>query len=151
VPRRASDPSGTELAKTSLARPGAAVMQKPEGEDGQQLHQSPRYDSSRYLSKPVRFPKGERLAVLIYVNIEHVPFGSTAWRMRSIRDAAFSPDILITAGVTTATASDCGASWMRWISTASAYRQTSTVTCAVSIRRSSRKAMQTMGMGGARR
>jgi peptidoglycan/xylan/chitin deacetylase (PgdA/CDA1 family) len=41
--------------------------------------QSPRYDFEPIIyRKPVRFPKGERLAVLIYVNIEHVPFGSTA-------------------------------------------------------------------------
>ena len=41
--------------------------------------QSPRYDFEPIVQRPpVRFPKGERLAVLMYVNIEHVPFGSTA-------------------------------------------------------------------------
>jgi allantoinase len=41
--------------------------------------QSPRYDFEPMIyRKPVRFPRGERLAVLMYVNIEHVPFGSTA-------------------------------------------------------------------------
>jgi allantoinase len=41
--------------------------------------QSPRYDFEPIVHRrPVRFPKAERLAVMIYVNIEHVPFGSTA-------------------------------------------------------------------------
>lgn len=58
--------------------------------------QSPRYDFEPIIyRKPVRFPKGERLAVLLYVNIEHVPFGSTA-----LAHAVFpgtlqlSPDVL---------------------------------------------------------
>ena len=58
--------------------------------------QSPRYDFEPIIHrKPVRFPKGERLAVLVYVNIEHVPFGS-----KSLAHAIypgtlqFSPDIL---------------------------------------------------------
>jgi peptidoglycan/xylan/chitin deacetylase (PgdA/CDA1 family) len=43
----------------------------------------------------VRFPKGERLAVLIYVNIEHVPFGSTALAHAIYPGTLqFSPDIL---------------------------------------------------------
>ena len=43
------------------------------------LTQSPRYDFQPFKDRPpVRFPKGERLAVLIYVNIEHAPFGTTA-------------------------------------------------------------------------
>jgi allantoinase len=41
--------------------------------------QHPRYDYEPFPKrKPVRFPNGERLAVLIYVNIEHVPFGTTS-------------------------------------------------------------------------
>ena len=43
------------------------------------LTQSPRYD---YLPitrrKPIPFPDGQRLAVLLYVNLEHVPFLATA-------------------------------------------------------------------------
>jgi peptidoglycan/xylan/chitin deacetylase (PgdA/CDA1 family) len=43
----------------------------------------------------VAFPGNKRLALLIYVNIEHVPFGSTAFA-HSIHPATlnFSPDIL---------------------------------------------------------
>jgi allantoinase len=58
--------------------------------------QSPRYDFEPIIyRKPVSFPGGKRLAVIIYVNIEHVPFGST-----SLAHAVypltlqFSPDIL---------------------------------------------------------
>ena len=41
--------------------------------------QSPRYNFEPIIYRePVRFPRGQRLAVLMYVNIEHVPFGSTA-------------------------------------------------------------------------
>src|SRR5260370_13664024 len=41
--------------------------------------QSPRYDFEPIINrKAVSFPGGKRLAVLIYMNIEHVPFGSTA-------------------------------------------------------------------------
>jgi len=58
--------------------------------------QSPRYDFEPIIyRKPVRFPKGERLAVLMYVNIEHAPFGSTA-PAHAIYPGTlqFSPDIL---------------------------------------------------------
>ena len=42
--------------------------------------QSPRYDFEPFIHrKPVRFPNGERLAVIVYVNIEHVPFGSKSF------------------------------------------------------------------------
>jgi peptidoglycan/xylan/chitin deacetylase (PgdA/CDA1 family) len=40
--------------------------------------QSPRYDFLPITRRrPVRFPGDKRLAVMIYVNVEHVPFGST--------------------------------------------------------------------------
>jgi peptidoglycan/xylan/chitin deacetylase (PgdA/CDA1 family) len=58
--------------------------------------QSPRYDFEPIIyRKPVRFPQGQRLAVLIYVNIEHVPFASTA-PAHAIYPGTlqFSPDIL---------------------------------------------------------
>lgn len=39
----------------------------------------PRYDFEPIIHRrPVKFPGGKRLALMIYVNIEHVPFGSTA-------------------------------------------------------------------------
>jgi len=81
--------------------------------------QSPRYDFEPIIHRePVRFPKGERLAVLIYVNIEHVPFGSTALAHAIYPGTLqFSPDILNHAGVTTAIVSDFGGSWMPWTST----------------------------------
>jgi len=58
--------------------------------------QSPRYDFEPIIHrKPVRFPAGERLAVLIYVNIEHVPFGSTSLAHAVYPGTLqFSPDIL---------------------------------------------------------
>ncbi len=58
--------------------------------------QSPRYDFEPMIYRqPVRFPKGERLAVLIYVNIEHVPFGSKALAHAIYPGTLqFSPDIL---------------------------------------------------------
>jgi peptidoglycan/xylan/chitin deacetylase (PgdA/CDA1 family) len=58
--------------------------------------QSPRYDFEPIIYRePVRFPKSERLAVLIYVNIEHVPFGSTALAHAIYPGTLqFSPDIL---------------------------------------------------------
>ena len=58
--------------------------------------QSPRYDFEPIIYRePVRFPRGERLAVLIYVNIEHVPFGSTALAHAIYPGTLqFSPDIL---------------------------------------------------------
>ncbi len=58
--------------------------------------QSPRYDYEPFIHrKPVRFPNGERLAVMIYVNIEHVPFGSTALAHAVYPGTLqFSPDIL---------------------------------------------------------
>ncbi len=46
-------------------------MSRPEGST-----QSPRYDFLPITRRtPVHFPGGKRLAVMIYVNIEHVPFG----------------------------------------------------------------------------
>jgi peptidoglycan/xylan/chitin deacetylase (PgdA/CDA1 family) len=60
------------------------------------LTQSPRYDFEPFMHrKPVRFPKGERLALLIYVNIEHAPFGTTA-AAHAIYPGTmqFSPDVL---------------------------------------------------------
>lgn len=61
-----------------------------------QSTQSPRYDFEPIIYRnPVRFPQGQRLAVLIYVNIEHVPFASTA-PAHAIYPGTlqFSPDIL---------------------------------------------------------
>jgi allantoinase len=60
------------------------------------LTQSPRYDFEPFVHRrPVRFPKGERLAILIYVNIEHAPFGTTA-AAHAIYPGTmqFSPDVL---------------------------------------------------------
>jgi allantoinase len=60
------------------------------------LTQSPRYDFEPFIHRrPVRFPKGERLAILIYVNIEHAPFGTTA-AAHAIYPGTmqFSPDVL---------------------------------------------------------
>ena len=58
--------------------------------------QSPRYGFEPIIHrKPVRFPGGERLAVLIYVNIEHVPFGTTALAHAVYPGTLqFCPDIL---------------------------------------------------------
>src|SRR6202051_2680489 len=58
--------------------------------------QSPRYDFEPIIHrKPVRFPKGERLAVILYVNVEHAPFGSTAPAHAVYPGTMqFSPDIL---------------------------------------------------------
>lgn len=58
--------------------------------------QSPRYDFTPIIHrKPVPFPGGKRLAFLIYVNIEHAPFGSTA-QAHSVYPLTnqYSPDIL---------------------------------------------------------
>jgi allantoinase len=58
--------------------------------------QSPRYDYEPIVHrKPVRFPHGERLAVLFYLNIEHAPFGTIS-PAHSIYPGTnrFSPDIL---------------------------------------------------------
>jgi allantoinase len=60
------------------------------------LTQSPRYDFEPFIHRrPVRFPKGERLAILIYVNIEHAPFGTKA-AAHAIYPGTmqFSPDVL---------------------------------------------------------
>jgi peptidoglycan/xylan/chitin deacetylase (PgdA/CDA1 family) len=60
------------------------------------LTQSPRYDFEPFMHRvPVRFPKGERLALLVYVNIEHAPFGTTA-AAHAIYPGTmqFSPDVL---------------------------------------------------------
>jgi peptidoglycan/xylan/chitin deacetylase (PgdA/CDA1 family) len=58
--------------------------------------QSPRYAFEPIIHRaPVRFPNGERLAVLIYVNIEHVPFGSTSLAHAVYPPTlSYSPDIL---------------------------------------------------------
>jgi allantoinase len=58
--------------------------------------QSPRYKFEPIVHrKPVRFPNGERLAVMIYVNVEHAPFGSTAPAHAVYPGTMqFSPDIL---------------------------------------------------------
>ena len=58
--------------------------------------QSPRYDFMPIIRrKPVSFPNGKRLAVMIYVNIEHVPFGSTALAHAKFPGTLhLSPDIL---------------------------------------------------------
>lgn len=60
------------------------------------LTQSPRYDYQPFMHRPaVRFPKGERLAVLIYVNIEHAPFGTTVPAHAIYPGTVqFSPDVL---------------------------------------------------------
>jgi allantoinase len=58
--------------------------------------QSPRYQFDPITKrKAVSFANGERLAVLLYVNIEHVPFGSTKFA-HAIHPATthLSPDIL---------------------------------------------------------
>lgn len=58
--------------------------------------QSPRYDYTPIFQRaPVRFPGNKRLAVLLYVNIEHVPFGSTSLAHAVYPGTLqFSPDIL---------------------------------------------------------
>jgi peptidoglycan/xylan/chitin deacetylase (PgdA/CDA1 family) len=58
--------------------------------------QSPRYDFEPIINrKPVCFPGGKRLAVIIYVNIEHVPFGSTSLAHAVYPPTLqYSPDIL---------------------------------------------------------
>jgi allantoinase len=49
------------------------------GDAGGTSTQSTRYAFDPIINrKPVAFPGGKRLATLIYINIEHVPFGSTA-------------------------------------------------------------------------
>src|SRR5256885_92702 len=61
-----------------------------------QSTQSPRYDFQPIVHRPlVTFPGRQPLAVLIYVNIEHVPFGSTAPAHAVYPGTLqFSPDIL---------------------------------------------------------
>src|SRR6202035_144811 len=58
--------------------------------------QHPRYGFEPIIyRKPVTFPGKQRLAVLIYVNIEHVPFGSTALAHAVYPGTMqFSPDVL---------------------------------------------------------
>ena len=58
--------------------------------------QSPRYDFLPIIHrKPVSFPGGKRLAILVYVNIEHVPFGSTSLAHAVYPPTlSYSPDIL---------------------------------------------------------
>jgi allantoinase len=44
---------------------------------------------------PVAFPGGKRLAIIVYVNIEHVPFGSTSFAHAIFPGTlGFSPDVL---------------------------------------------------------
>ena len=60
------------------------------------LTQSPRYDFEPFMHRrPVRFPKGERLAVMLYLNIEHAPFG-TKEAAHAVYPGTmqFSPDVL---------------------------------------------------------
>lgn len=56
----------------------------------------PRYDFAPIINRaPVPFPGGKRLALLVYVNIEHVPFGSTALAHAIYPGTLqFTPDIL---------------------------------------------------------
>jgi allantoinase len=64
--------------------------------DKRQSTQSPRYDFTPSIHRrPVPFPGGKRLAILVYVNIEHVPFGSTSLA-HSVYPMTmqYSPDIL---------------------------------------------------------
>ena len=58
--------------------------------------QSPRYDFQPITSRtPVRFPGDKRLAVMIYLNIEHVPFGSGGLAHAIYPGTLqFTPDIL---------------------------------------------------------
>ena len=60
------------------------------------LTQSPRYDFEPFIHRrPVRLPKGERLAVMLYLNIEHAPFG-TKEAAHAVYPGTmqFSPDVL---------------------------------------------------------
>jgi peptidoglycan/xylan/chitin deacetylase (PgdA/CDA1 family) len=58
--------------------------------------QSPRYDYQPIIDREPRlFPGGRRLAVIVYVNIEHVPFGSTSLAHAIYPGTLqFSPDVL---------------------------------------------------------
>jgi allantoinase len=58
--------------------------------------QSPRYAFKPLFDRtPVAFPGGKRLAIIIYVNIEHVPFGSTSLAHAIYPGTLqFSPDTL---------------------------------------------------------
>lgn len=60
------------------------------------MTQSPRYDFRPFPERnPAAFPGGKRLAVLLYVNIEHVPFGTTGFAHAAFPGTLdFSPDIL---------------------------------------------------------
>lgn len=74
-----------------MSKPTAPAAERPAHST-----QHPRYDFEPLVfRKPVRFPKGERMALLVYVNIEHVPFGSTSLA-HSIYPPTmqWSPDIL---------------------------------------------------------
>jgi allantoinase len=66
------------------------------GDTGGTSTQSTRYAFDPIINrKPVAFPGGKRLAILIYINIEHVPFGSTeAAHAVYPGTMQFSPDIL---------------------------------------------------------
>jgi len=73
----------------------------------------------------VTFPGKQRLAVLIYVNIEHVPFGSTALAHAVYPGTLqFSPDILNHGWRDYGNRVAYGGSWRRWIDTAIAARST---------------------------
>ncbi len=58
--------------------------------------QSPRYDFQTIMDRvPAAFPGGRRLAVIVYVNIEHVPFGSASLAHAIYPGTLqFSPDVL---------------------------------------------------------
>jgi len=58
--------------------------------------QSPRYDFMPFPERPaMAFPNEKRLAILLYLNIEHVPFGSTGFAHAAYPGTLeFSPDIL---------------------------------------------------------
>jgi peptidoglycan/xylan/chitin deacetylase (PgdA/CDA1 family) len=60
------------------------------------LTQSPRYAFEPFMQRPaVRLPKGERLALRIYLNIEHAPFGTTSAAHAVYPGTMqFSPDVL---------------------------------------------------------
>ncbi len=83
--------SGGAAPHKKNAGKAAAKRARPSGST-----QSPRYDFEPIINrKPVPFPDGKRLAVMIYVNIEHVPFGSTALAHAVYPGTLqFSPDIL---------------------------------------------------------
>ena len=60
------------------------------------MTQHPRYDFEPIVDRrPALFPGGKRLAVMIYVNVEHVPFGTVGWAHAIYPPTLqYSPDIL---------------------------------------------------------